>query len=304
MRSRPARTPPKKVVVVGGGPAGLEAARVLGARGHRVVLFEANSEPGGQIRIAASLERRRDLIGISDWRVSEAKLGGVDIRCGAYAETADVLAERPDVVIIATGGLPNHDLAMEGSDLLCDTWDILSGSVRPLGRTLVYDDIGAQQGLDATEYLVLKGCAVEYVTPGRVLGPGVGPLTAPGYLKVFADAAVTVTLGCRIVKVARLTCGALTVRLDSEYSGASFERVVDQVVVEHGTVPNDELYKALLEGSSNGGEVDYDALIAIRPQAIVRNPEGKYQLFRIGDAVAGRNIHAATFDAMRYCLPI
>jgi hypothetical protein len=76
--------------------------------------------------------------------------------------------------------------------------------------------------------------------------------------------------------------------------------MVDQVVVEHGTVPVDELYFALRPGSSNQGEVDHPALIADRPQQIVRNPEGRYQLFRIGDAVASRNAHAAIYDALRF----
>jgi hypothetical protein len=71
-------------------------------------------------------------------------------------------------------------------------------------------------------------------------------------------------------------------------------------VVEHGTVPVDDLYFALRPGSSNHGEVDHPALIADRPQQIVRNPEGRYQLFRIGDAVASRNAHAAIYDALRF----
>jgi hypothetical protein len=72
-------------------------------------------------------------------------------------------------------------------------------------------------------------------------------------------------------------------------------------VVEHGTLPLDELYFALKEQSSNRGEVDYRALIAGRPQAVVGNPGGRFQLFRIGDAVSSRNIHAAIYDALRLC---
>jgi hypothetical protein len=76
---------------------------------------------------------------------------------------------------------------------------------------------------------------------------------------------------------------------------------VDQVVVEHGTLPLDDLYFALKEQSTNRGEVDYPAFIAGRPQQIVRNPDGGFRLFRIGDAVASRNIHAAIYDALRLC---
>jgi hypothetical protein len=72
-------------------------------------------------------------------------------------------------------------------------------------------------------------------------------------------------------------------------------------VVEHGTVPLEDLYFALKEGSVNRGEVDYAALIVGRPQAVTRNPDGRYRLFRIGDAVSSRNVHAAIYDALRLC---
>jgi hypothetical protein len=77
---------------------------------------------------------------------------------------------------------------------------------------------------------------------------------------------------------------------------------VDQVVVEHGTLPNDEVYQALLDGSSNRGELAVEAFIAGRPQAVVANPDGRYQLFRIGDAVSSRNIHAAIYEARRLAM--
>ncbi len=87
-------------------------------------------------------------------------------------------------------------------------------------------------------------------------------------------------------------------------AAGSEERVVDQVVVEHGTLPADDLYHALRPQSSNLGAVDYEALVAGRPQAVVRNPAGAFRLFRIGDAVASRNIHAAVYDGLRYAKDI
>jgi hypothetical protein len=77
------------------------------------------------------------------------------------------------------------------------------------------------------------------------------------------------------------------------------ERIVDQVVVNHGTRPLDDLYFALKPLSSNLGEVDYEALATGRPQTLAPNPEGRFRLFRIGDAVAARNTHAAIYDALR-----
>ncbi len=117
----------KVAVVVGAGVAGLEAARVLGERGHQVVLLEAADRPGGQVLLAASSQRRRDLIGVVDWRVAEAKHSGVELRFGMYAEAGDVLGERPDVVVVATGGVPNRSFLHEGEQLVLDTWDVMGG---------------------------------------------------------------------------------------------------------------------------------------------------------------------------------
>ena len=79
---------------------------------------------------------------------------------------------------------------------------------------------------------------------------------------------------------------------------------MDAVVVELGTLPVDGLYRALVPDSLNGGEMDWDALVERRPQAIRANPDGRYQLFRIGDAVASRNVHAAIHDALRLCVDL
>ena len=93
----------------------------------------------------------------------------------------------------------------------------------------------------------------------------------------------------------------LLATLGSDYADSSDARLVDQVVVEHGTLPQDDLYFALKENSLNRGAVDYGALIAGRAQGPGSNEKGKYQLFRIGDAVSSRNVHAAIYDAIRLC---
>ena len=92
--------------------------------------------------------------------------------------------------------------------------------------------------------------------------------------------------------------GRLVVEIGSDHSPVRHTRTVDAVVVDHGVLANDELYHALVKGTCNGGEVDYTALVTGTPQPITH--EG-FQLFRIGDAVAGRNIHAAIYDALRLC---
>jgi N-methyl-L-proline demethylase len=102
----------------------------------------------------------------------------------------------------------------------------------------------------------------------------------------------------RLERVAR-DGNKLVATLYNEYSRRHYERRVDQIVVEHGTLPVDDLYFALKPNSSNLGELDYESLIANRPQRLVRNPAGSFSLYRIGDAVASRNIHAAIYDALR-----
>ena len=290
--------PVRRAVVVGAGPAGLEAARVLGARGHEVVLLEASDAPGGQVRLAAASTRRRDLVGIVDWRVAEARRTGVDLRFGVYAEADDVLAEAPDLVVVATGGVPDRSFLEEGEDLVNDSWDVMDGGLRTGGEVLVYDDNGAEPGMDAAERLASDGARVRFVTPEQALAPLVGSMNSPAYLRAFAEHDVTVELAHRLTGVRRED-GRLVASLWSEYTDRTHERAVDRVVVEHGTLPNDELYHALVPGSSNLGEVDHRALLAGRPQEVVTNPAGSYQLFRVGDAVTSRNIHAAIYDALR-----
>lgn len=300
---RPSTGRRRRAVVVGAGPAGLEAARVLGERGHSVVLLEAADEPGGQVRLAATNPRRRELLGLVDWRVSEAQHLGVDVRTRVFAERDTVLAEEPDLVVVATGGTPNRSFLALGEELVHDTWDVMDGSLRAQGEVLVYDDNGAEPGLDAAEMLATCGASVEVVTPERWFAPMVGGMNAPAYLKAFAERGVTITVAWQLRAVARTPEGRLRATLFNEYAEIEAERVVDHVVVEHGTLPQDELYLDLVSLSSNAGEVDQRALLEMRPQQILRNPEGRFQLFRIGDAVASRNIHAAVYDAQRLCEP-
>src|SRR5699024_1838831 len=89
------------------------------------------------------ISARRDLIGIIDWRVAEAKHAGVEFRYGVYADAARVQAEDPDLVVVATGGMPNRTFLAEGQELVLDTWDVMDGAARPSGAVLVYDDNGA-----------------------------------------------------------------------------------------------------------------------------------------------------------------
>ncbi|HEX5325458.1 MAG TPA: NADH:flavin oxidoreductase [Acetobacteraceae bacterium] len=290
--------PHKKIVVAGAGPAGLEAARVASARGHSVTLLEATERPGGQVLLASRIARRKELIGIIDWRMERLEAQGVTMRFATWATAGDVLGESPDVVFVATGGVPNTEILETGNDLVVSTWDILSGEVKPAARVMIYDDNGAHPAMQAAEYLAEAGVGVELVTPERFFAPEIGGLNHAAYAAIFSRHDVRITINTRLV-AARRSGNALVATLGSDYGDERTEREVDQIVVEHGTLPVTDLYDELKPLSVNRGEVDYTALLAGAPQELVRNPGASFRLFRIGDAVASRNIHAAVYDALR-----
>lgn len=291
----------KRCVVVGGGPAGLEAARVLAERGHRVRLFEASSTFGGQVALASRAERRRDLVGIVDWRVAECRRLGVDLHRDHYVEPDEITAA--DVVVVATGGLPNTAVGVPGDDLALDSWDVLAGVVRPGGAVLVYDDHGGHQALDAVEALTRSASAIEYVTPERSVAPDVGSSPGAGYFPMLADHDVRTTVLHRLVAIERRD-RQLVVRLQVEGAKSVAERVVDSVVIEHGTQPITDLFDALVPRSVNLGRIDVPSLLRLREQTATPNEGGEFTLYRVGDAVASRNVHAAVLDSFRLCSAI
>jgi 2,4-dienoyl-CoA reductase-like NADH-dependent reductase (Old Yellow Enzyme family)/thioredoxin reductase len=287
-----------KVVVVGAGPAGLEAARVAGQRGHEVVVLEAADAPGGQVRLTALAPGRAEMIGIVDWRMAECERAGVGFRFNTYAEAEDVLAEAPDVVIVATGGLPAPPPLARGAELVTSAWDILAGDAKPGAEVIVCDEGAGPSAMLAAEKVAAAGGRIAFVTPERAIAPDIGGLNLVPHVKRLQAAGAEFALCWRLASVER-SGNRLKARFISDYGDAVMEREADQVVADHGLAPLTEIYEALRPLSSNGGAVDYAALLAGRPQGVVRNPGGRFRLFRIGDAVAPRNTHAAIYDALR-----
>lgn len=289
---------PKKVVIVGAGPGGLEAARVAGERGHEVVVFEAANQPGGQIRLTSQSERRKEMISIIDWRMAQCERLGVRFEFNTWAEADTVEAENPDVVVIATGGYPHTEVLTEGNEHVISAWDIISGDVKPGKNVLVYDDAGDHSGLQAAEIIAKTGAKVEIMTPDRAFAAEVMAMNLVPYMRTLQTLDTTFTVTYRLQAVEK-SGATLKARIGSDYGGVSQEREFDQVVVNHGVIPLDDLYFDLKPQSSNLGEISHDQLLNGTVQSVVRNPEGKYQLFRIGDAVSTRNTHAAIYDALR-----
>jgi 2,4-dienoyl-CoA reductase-like NADH-dependent reductase (Old Yellow Enzyme family)/pyruvate/2-oxoglutarate dehydrogenase complex dihydrolipoamide dehydrogenase (E3) component len=288
----------KRITIVGAGPAGMEAARVSAERGHAVTVFEAADQPGGQIRLTAQDERRREMTSIIAWRFDQCEKRGVSFNFNTYAEAADVLATNPDEVIIATGGLPHTEVLGAGNDLVHSAWDILSGDVKPGQNVLIFDDAGDHAALQAADLISATGAAVEVVTPDRSFAPEVMAMNLVPYMRNLQKRNTTFTVTWRLISVAR-EGNRLRATLGSDYGDVTRERLVDQVIVNHGTRPLDDLYFDLKPQSSNLGEVDYEALATGALQQVSRNPQGRFRLFRIGDAVAARNTHAAIYDALR-----
>ncbi|MGX5665302.1 NADH:flavin oxidoreductase [Rhizobium daejeonense] len=291
---------PRKAVVIGAGPAGLEAARVLAERGHTVEVLEATGEAGGQINLMVRNPRRKEMIGIVDWRLAELERLGVPIHYNTYASAEDVLALSPDLVIVATGGIAQSPELEAGDDLVVSSWDILAGAVKPEGPVLLFDDNGGHQGMSAAEVIANAGVELELVSPERFFAPEMGGMNHVPYAKTFAEKNVRVTINTRLASVRRDGNG-LVATLGSDFSPVTVERRVAQVVVEHGTMANADLYLELKPLSRNRGAVDYPALIARQSPLPVKDESAAFDLIRIGDAIESRNIHAAIYDALRYC---
>lgn len=290
----------KKIVIVGAGPAGLEAARVSALRGHAVTVLEATDRPGGQIAIAAKVGRRKELIGITDWLYAEAERAGTQFRFNTYAESSDILAEQPDIVVVATGGTPNTAPFRDGADLAISTWDVLSGQIALSDDIILYDDESGHEALSTAEFLASKGIKFEMITPERTIGVEVGGLNYPAYYKAFYQGGIRMTPNLRMTGIRR-DGNQLVATLFNAYDKSTSERRTQQIVVAHGNLPADAVYFDLKNESCNRGEIDIDAFIEGRPQNLRPNPVGSYQLFRIGDAVSARNIHAAIYDGLRLC---
>jgi 2,4-dienoyl-CoA reductase-like NADH-dependent reductase (Old Yellow Enzyme family)/thioredoxin reductase len=288
----------RKIIVIGAGPAGLEAARVAGERGHEVTVFEAMPKAGGQIALTVRNKRRQDFQGVVDWRLAELDRLGVEIIYDHIAQQEDISALNPDVVIVATGGLPQMPPLEKGAELAVTSWDVLSGEVIPQGNVLLYDDNGTHSALSTAEIIAQSGADLEIVTPERTLGVEIGGVNHVPYARTFNETETRVTLNQRVMSASKEN-DRLVVELGSDHSSHRSTREVDYLVVDHGTLPNADLYLELKSLSCNQGEIDHNALLNGQPQPCFEDEQESFALYRIGDAVANRNIHAAIYDALR-----
>jgi len=262
-----------------------------------VTLFEAANALGGQVLLAVQASWRKDLIGLVDWRIAELERLGVQVRFNHYVEAGDLVSEAADVVIMATGGVP--DLSwIDGAEHCTSAWDILAGTVQPSDQVLVYDGTGRHPAMTVAEKLVGSGSAVELVALDGQLAMEMSYAEQVIWRRRRYETKLHVSFDRQLTRVVRAG-NRLTVSFTNELTGERESRETDQLIVEHGTTPADEVFHELRATSSNRGAMDVEALLAGEPQPLVDSPG--FALFRIGDAVTSRNIHAAILEAYRLC---
>ncbi|MEX2627267.1 MAG: mycofactocin system FadH/OYE family oxidoreductase 2 [Ilumatobacteraceae bacterium] len=280
----PTKPPPREVMIVGAGPAGLQAAISAARQGHRVTVYEKDTQAGGQVRLAASVPNRAEFGDMIRNQLTECRRLGVTITYGVGVWPGLVEEQRPDHVIVATGAEPNRPWWVPGPDAggadnVADVTEVLSGAAEPFGDVVVVDEVGFHHATSVAEVLADRGCAVEIVTPGMVVGQDLGiTLDMENWWIRATDKGITQTTD--LVPMGLAVTGGVGRELTLLHhpTGQYVTRTPDWVVLAVPPNPVEWLYHDL---RTAGVSVE-----------------------RVGDCVAPRRAHAAVVEGERAGLAI
>jgi 2,4-dienoyl-CoA reductase (NADPH2) len=265
----------KDVMVVGAGPAGLQAAIAAARCGHRVTVYEKDDVAGGQLRLAASVPNRAELGDLVRNQLTECRRLGVRIEHGVAVWPGLVDERRPDHVIVATGAEPQRPWWVPaGAERVCDVREVLDGTAAGGGpqtgdAVVVVDEIGFHHATSVAELLADRGCSVEIVTPGMVVGQDLGITLdmETWWMRAEAKGIVQTT------DLVPMGMEGRTLTLLHHPTGVNTTRTPDWVVLAVPPSPVEWLYHEL--------------------KAAGRSVE------RVGDCVAPRRAHAAVVEGER-----
>ncbi|MCU1400087.1 MAG: NADH:flavin oxidoreductase/NADH oxidase, partial [Acidimicrobiales bacterium] len=261
---------PKNVMVVGAGPAGLQAAISAARSGHRVHVYEKQDAAGGQVRLAASVPNRAELGDMIRNQLTECRRLGVEITYGVGVWPGFVDEHRPDHVIVAMGAEPNRPWWVPGdAGNVCDVRDVLDGTAEPFGDVVVIDEIGFHHATSVGELLADRGCTVEIITNGMVVGQDLGiTLDMENWWMRASSKGIVQT-----TDLVPMGMEGATLNLLHHPTGTNVSRTPDWIVLAVPPNPVEWLYNDL---KAAGVSVQ-----------------------RIGDCLAPRRAHAAVVDGER-----
>lgn len=271
----------RRVLVIGAGPAGLQAAIAAARNGHHVTVLEREPHAGGQVRLAATVPNRAELGDLVRNQVHECGRLGVTIEYGVDATASEVERRRPDSVIVATGAVAARPWwAPPEADWIVDVRDVLTGAAQPTGDVVVLDELGFHHATSVAEVLADRGCRVEVITPGMVVGQDLG-ITLDLETWWIRAGAKGIVQSTELVPmgVEDDGDGGHVVNLQHHPTGSMHTRTPDWLVLAVPADPADGLYHELRSSAE------------LRDRGV--------DVVRIGDAVAPRRAHAAVIDGER-----